>query len=251
MTPVYSAFPRFPENWASFLGSLLPQAQLSALEAFLERESSSGVETYPQNHRIFAALESVAPENVRVVILGQDPYHGAGQATGLAFAVPDSLAPKPPSLRNILKEIESDLGLRLPPGASDLTGWAAQGVLLLNTVLTVRADSPLSHRDRGWEVLTDAIIRRLAEPLGAAKDTRTPERPLVFVLWGTPARKKRALLAEARAHLVLEAAHPSPLSAYRGFFGCRHFSRINAFLRERGATPIDWARLSSAADPKR
>jgi len=167
---------------------------------------------------------------VRGVILGQDPYHGENQAHGLSFSVPVSQRKIPPSLQNIFKELREDLGLSIPHHGN-LEKWAKQGVLLLNTVLTVRAHAAFSHRGRGWELFTDAMIRALNKE----------ERPIVFMLWGGPAKAKAAML-DNPAHLVLQAAHPSPLSARGGFFGCRHFSKANAFLKETGQVPIDWLR---------
>jgi uracil-DNA glycosylase len=184
---------------------------------------------FPPRDRIFNALERVAFDRVRVVILGQDPYHGPGQAHGLSFSVPEGI-PAPPSLRNILKEVADDTGSPLPhPLKTDLTPWADQGVLLLNTLLTVEEGKPLSHRKLGWETLTDQIVRELARQ----------REHLVFMLWGAHAQSKRPLIPENR-HLVLIAAHPSPLSAYRGFFGCRHFTLANDYLSSNGIPPIRW-----------
>jgi uracil-DNA glycosylase len=218
-------------------GEWLRGRDLAEIEAFLADEAQSGAEVFPPRPEIFRALNDVPPEAVRVVILGQDPYHGPGQAIGRSFAVPNTLKPKPPSLLNIFKEIESDLGSPLIREQSDLSGWAAQGVLLLNTVLTVRAAAPLSHRSKGWEPITDRILLRL----------RTLPQPIAFLLWGSEARAKRSLIEPgvgegSPARLILEAPHPSPLSAHRGFLGCRHFSKTNSFLPE----PIDWTRTSLA-----
>jgi uracil-DNA glycosylase len=224
---------RIPQAWQSFLDSMTSSKSFALLLDFLEEEERAGKRIYPVAPLRFNALDRVAPENVRVVILGQDPYHGEGQATGLSFAVPNELKVKPPSLRNILKELENDLGVRPDPSQSDLCGWAAQGVLLLNTVLTVRANEPLSHRGKGWEEFTDSILRVLNER----------EDPVVFVLWGSHAAKKKALL-DRRHHTILESAHPSPLSAYRGFFGSRVFSKTNEALGRSGKPQIDWLRIS-------
>jgi uracil-DNA glycosylase len=172
-------------------------------------------------------LELTSPEAVKVVILGQDPYHGPGQAQGFCFSVPP-LTPFPPSLRNIFKELEADLGLA-PPLSGDLQAWASQGVLLLNTVLTVREGQAHSHAGQGWEEFTDAVIRAVGLQL----------TPVVFMLWGAPAQSKKSLI-EASRHLILEAPHPSPLSAYRGFLGCRHFSKANAALAAAGRPQVDW-----------
>lgn len=182
---------------------------------------------YPPAEDLFQAFALTPLEKVKVVILGQDPYHEPGQAHGLCFSVRPGVE-IPPSLVNILRELQEDLGC-VPPEAGCLEKWAAQGVFLLNTVLTVRAHQAASHRGIGWEQFTDAVIRVL----------NAQERPMVFMLWGRPAGEKKALLDNPR-HLVLAAPHPSPLSAYRGFFGCRHFSRCNAFLGAQGVEPIDW-----------
>ena len=182
---------------------------------------------FPDSKELFAAFELTDLPSVRVVILGQDPYHGEGQAQGLCFSVkPDTAIP--PSLQNIFLELHQDLGLKIPDNGC-LVPWAKQGVLLLNTVLTVRAHRAFSHRGIGWEQFTDAAIRALDQQ----------DRPMVFMLWGRPAQEKAAMLHNPE-ELVLKAAHPSPLSAQRGFFGCRHFSRCNAFLMEHGEAPIDW-----------
>lgn len=182
---------------------------------------------YPNMYDIFNALKYTAYEDVRVVILGQDPYHGEGQAHGMCFSVkPDVEAP--PSLVNIFKEIESDVGVKNT--SPYLVNWAKQGVLLLNTVLTVRQGQPNSHKGKGWEVLTDSIIQKL----------NARSEPIVFMLWGANARSKKALITN-KNHLILECPHPSPLSAYAGFFGCRHFSKCNTFLQNHGMQPIDWS----------
>ena len=180
---------------------------------------------------IFNALRYTSYENSRVVILGQDPYHGQGQAHGLCFSVKRGV-PHPPSLKNIFKELYSELGVATPE-SGELTGWAKQGVLLLNTTLTVREGSPQSHLKRGWETLTDRIISLMNEK----------KTPVVFMLWGGNARAKKALITNPR-HLVLECAHPSPLSAYNGFFGCNHFVKANEFLRENGLNEINWANIN-------
>ncbi|MDE6398225.1 MAG: uracil-DNA glycosylase [Clostridiales bacterium] len=184
---------------------------------------------FPPHDLIFRALKMVDYENVKVVILGQDPYHGDGQANGIAFAVNDGI-PLPPSLVNIYKEIESDVGVKMPRTGS-LLGWEEQGVLLLNATLTVRKATPQSHSQLGWQRFTDAVTKALS----------AREKPLVFILWGAGAGAKQSLIA-AR-HLVLTSPHPSPLSAHRGFFGCKHFSQTNAFLSENGMRPIDWANV--------
>lgn len=182
---------------------------------------------FPPSGEIYSALELTPLKDVKVVILGQDPYHNVGQAHGLCFSVRKEVD-IPPSLVNIYKELKDDLGCSIP-NHGYLEKWAKQGVLLLNTVLTVRAHEANSHRGIGWEEFTDAVI----------KAVNSQDRPVVFLLWGTPAQRKKAMLNNPR-HLVLEAPHPSPLSAYRGFFGCKHFSKTNEFLEKNGCQPIDW-----------
>ena len=184
---------------------------------------------FPNPDDIFNAFHLTPLKDVKVVILGQDPYHNDGQAHGLCFSVRKGVAP-PPSLVNIFKEIKDDVGIDNTGKHGELTNWAKSGVLLLNTVLTVRAGQANSHRGRGWEQFTDDVIRLLNER----------EKPMVFLLWGNPAKAKRSLITNPR-HLILTAAHPSPLSAYHGFFGCRHFSQTNAFLVQNGMEPIDWS----------
>ncbi len=220
------------EGWRDVLGAEFEQPYMATLDAFLASESAAGKQVFPPPANRFRALDLTPPDEVRVVILGQDPYHGAGQAHGLCFSVrPDVRTP--PSLANIYKEIEADLGLPRPRHGF-LEHWARQGVLLLNTVLTVEMGQAASHRGKGWERFTDAVI--------AAVDAGP--KPVVFMLWGNHAQKKAALIhdvATGGRHLVLTAAHPSPLSAYNGFFGSRHFSKANAFLEAQGRGTIDWA----------
>ena len=180
---------------------------------------------------IFNALRYTSYENARVVILGQDPYHGEGQAHGLCFSVKEGV-PFPPSLKNIFKELEDSLGIP-SPASGELVGWAKQGVLLLNTTLTVREATPQSHKGKGWEILTDKIIELMNEK----------DKPVVFILWGGNARAKKSLITNKK-HLVLECAHPSPLSAYAGFFGSNHFARANQYLESMGEAPIDWSRIN-------
>lgn len=198
------------------------------LRTYLLAEKASGKQIYPRGREWFRALDLTPLDKVRVVILGQDPYHGPGQAHGLCFSVKPGVRP-PPSLVNIYKELQSDLGI---PRANHgfLEHWAQQGVLLLNSVLTVEMAKAASHQKKGWERFTDAVIR-----LVNAKD-----QPVVFMLWGAYAQKKAAFV-DAEKHLVLKAAHPSPLSAHNGFLGCRHFSQCNTFLESKGLAPIDWA----------
>lgn len=228
--------PKLPATWQSLLSESFAQPSFKKLLQFLQNEHEAGKVIYPSVGQIFRALTDLDLNHVKVVILGQDPYHGPGQAIGYSFAVPNDLRIKPPSLKNIFKEIESDLNVKLPIGPSDLTGWVDQGVLLLNTVLTVEAGAPLSHRDQGWEQFTESVI----EVLNHRDD------PLVFILWGSQAQKFKSKLNLAR-HAVLESAHPSPLSAYRGFLGSKVFSKTNQILDKFGKAPIDWSRVTTAS----
>ena len=214
-------------EWDSLLKTTFESENYLTLRQFLKKEYSS-YRIYPPAADIFNALKMTDFGNVRAVILGQDPYHGAGQAHGMCFSVREGVEP-PPSLKNIYKEIKDDIGIDMPMDYGCLEAWAKQGVLLLNTVLTVRDGAAASHRGKGWEQVTDKIISLIGQR----------EQPTVFLLWGRPAREKKRLIT-GKNHLVLECAHPSPLSAYNGFFGCRHFSRANAFLKERGLSEIDW-----------
>jgi uracil-DNA glycosylase len=215
-------------SWLAALRDEFDQPYMAELKRFLLAEREAGKRIFPTGPNWFRALDLTPLDKVRVVILGQDPYHGLGQAHGLCFSVPNGVQP-PPSLMNIFKELKSDLGIE-PARHGFLEHWASQGVLLLNSVLTVEMGRAASHRDRGWERFTDAVIRAVA----ARPD------PVVFMLWGSYAQKKAAFV-DASRHLVLKAPHPSPLSAHSGFFGCRHFSQANAFLAEHGQLPIDWA----------
>jgi uracil-DNA glycosylase len=219
-----------PETWRPSLEPVLASRPLRTLGGFLKAEEAAGKTIYPPAGTRLAALALTPLPDVRVVILGQDPYHGPGQAHGLAFSVRPGV-PVPPSLLNIFKEQETDLGL-LRPMHGHLESWAQGGVLLLNTVLTVEAGQAGSHQGKGWELFTDAAIRAVAER----------SAPCAYLLWGSHARSKAPLIREASAgpHLILEAPHPSPLSAHRGFLGCRHFSKANAFLQEQGTAPVDW-----------
>ena len=216
----------FRNDWADYLNDELEKSYYKTLRAFLIKEYRS-TEIYPDMYSIFNALHYTSYAETKVVILGQDPYHGTGQAHGLSFSVQPGVEP-PPSLVNIFKELQSDLGCSIPNNGC-LTPWAKQGVLLLNTVLTVRAHLPNSHHGQGWEIFTDKIISLLNER----------EKPVAFILWGSPARKKKNLV-DTRRHFIVESSHPSPLSASYGFFGSRPFSRVNAFLESIGDTPVDW-----------
>lgn len=213
-------------DWLEPLSGEFQKPYYRELYTFVCQEYREHV-IYPPAKDLFQAFHLTPLSNAKVVILGQDPYHEPGQAHGLCFSVKPGVE-TPPSLANIYKELADDLGCRIPNNGY-LVKWAEQGVLLLNTILTVRAHAAFSHRGRGWETFTDAAIRVLNEV----------DRPLVFLLWGKPAQEKKVLLNNPK-HLILTAPHPSPLSAYRGFFGCRHFSRANAFLKEHGIEPIDW-----------
>lgn len=217
-------------DWDSLLAEEFKKDYYLSLRNFLKNEYFTR-RIYPPMNDIFNALKYTSYENTRVVILGQDPYHGEGQAHGLCFSVKEG-TPLPPSLKNIFKELKDDLGIDAP-ASGELIGWAKQGVLLLNTTLTVRESSPQSHKGKGWEILTDKIISLMNEK----------ERPVVFILWGGNARAKKALITNNR-HLVLECAHPSPLSAFAGFFGSGHFSKANAFLKSRGESEIDWSKIN-------
>ena len=220
-------------SWQTLLADQFEQQYMQQLRAFLLAEKRAGNEVFPAGKNMFAALNQVPIERIKVVIIGQDPYHGPGQAHGLSFSVPRGVG-LPPSLRNIFAEIERDLGCVSlgAAGSGDLSQWAEQGVLLLNAVLSVRARDAGSHQGRGWERFTDVLVQRLAAERSG----------LVFLLWGSYAQKKAAVV-DAGRHRLLKAPHPSPLSAHRGFFGCRHFSQANQYLESQGATPIDWTRI--------
>ena len=213
-------------DWDALLAPEFEKEYYQKLRAFLKAEYSR-YEVYPDMYHIFAALKAVSHAEVKAVILGQDPYHGNGQAHGLCFSVRKDVE-IPPSLVNIYQELHDDLGVPVPTHGC-LTKWAEQGVLLLNTVLTVRAHEAFSHRGIGWEEFTDAAVRILNEQ----------DQPIAFILWGRPAQEKARMLDNPK-HLILKAPHPSPLSAYRGFFGSRPFSKVNAYLEANGVPPIDW-----------
>jgi uracil-DNA glycosylase len=214
-------------EWQCLLGAEFAKPYMRDLMAFLQQETASGHVVFPKIVDIFNAFNSTPPSKVKVVILGQDPYHGPGQAHGYCFSVPAGVR-APPSLQNIFKEIKSDLGLPLPV-TSTLTPWANQGVLLLNTVLTVQSGRAASHRKRGWEIFTDLVIKLLSQR----------SDPIAFLLWGNFAHAKADMI-RCPPHLVLKATHPSPLSAYNGWWGSKHFSKANRFLEEHGRAPIDW-----------
>lgn len=219
---------RLDESWKVPLAGEFEAPYMAELKRFLLAEKKRGARIFPKGSEYFHALDLTLLDQVRVVILGQDPYHGEGQAHGLCFSVRHGVRP-PPSLENIFRELETDLGIERPLHGF-LEHWARQGVLLLNSVLTVEMGRAASHQGKGWERFTDAIVR-----LVNAK----PE-PVVFMLWGSYAQRKAAFV-DASRHLVLKATHPSPLSAHSGFFGCRHFSKANAFLESKGLNTIDWA----------
>lgn len=219
---------KLEESWREALNAEFETPRMQALKQFLLAEKAAGKQIFPKGSEWFRALDLTPLPQVRVVILGQDPYHGEGQAHGLCFSVRPGVRP-PPSLVNIFKELDADLGVSRPRHGF-LEHWAAQGVLLLNSVLTVEMGKAASHQGKGWEGFTDAVIRAV----------NAQAQPIVFLLWGSYAQKKASFVDDSR-HLVLKAAHPSPLSAHNGFFGCRHFSKTNAFLESKGQKPIDWA----------
>ena len=217
---------RIAEDWKSILSEEFSKPYFDNLVNFVKQEYAS-TEVFPAGGNIFRAFDKCPLDNLKVVIIGQDPYHGPGQANGLCFSVNDGIA-FPPSLQNIFKEVHADTGADIPL-SGNLDRWAEQGVLLLNAVLTVRAHQAASHAGRGWEQFTDAVVRAIAER----------KEGVVYMLWGSYAQKKGAI-ADPRRNLILRAVHPSPLSAYRGFFGCKHFSQANDYLRSIGREPIEW-----------
>lgn len=219
--------PKVEESWKLALNAEFNAEYFSELKNFLQNERNTGQIIYPPGVNIFSAFEKTPFDKVKVVILGQDPYHGVGQAHGLSFSVPEKQA-IPRSLQNIFKELKSDLNISIP-NTGNLEKWARQGVLLLNATLTVRANQPGSHQNKGWENFTDSVIRRLS------KD----RKGIVFILWGKYAQAKQPLIDNTK-HYILTSPHPSPFSAGRGFFGCKHFSKTNEFLLKEGLTPIDW-----------
>jgi uracil-DNA glycosylase len=215
-------------SWKAHLENQFQLPYMQKLKNFLNERKSKGAQIFPSGSKIFAAFDATPFENVKVVILGQDPYHGPGQAHGLSFSVPKGVA-FPPSLQNILKERKQDIGAAMPE-CGDLTPWAKQGVLLLNSVLTVESGAPASHQGQGWEMFTTEVIKLLNDK----------KEGLVFILWGSYAQKKAEFL-DSKRHFVHRSVHPSPLSAHRGFFGSRPFSQANEYLKSVGKSPIDWA----------
>jgi uracil-DNA glycosylase len=216
------------ESWKASLKEEFTANYFTELARLLKAEKQSGKVIYPPGSLIFNAFNHTPFDKVKVVILGQDPYHGPGQAHGLCFSVPKGVKP-PPSLLNIFKEIQTDIGVTMPEKYGDLSSWADQGVLLLNAALTVRANEPLSHAKAGWMLFTDAVIRKIS----------AEKKNIVFLLWGKFAQEKQSLV-DTEKHFVLKAAHPSPFSAHFGFLGCRHFSKTNELLTRSGEDPINW-----------
>jgi len=214
-------------SWKEVLSKVFKSSYFLQTAAHIKTELATGAKIFPAGNNIFNAFNQTTFENVKVVLLGQDPYHGSGQAMGLSFSVPKGVKP-PPSLVNIFKELKSDIGLPIPTNG-DLTPWAKQGVLLLNAVLTVRENEPASHAKIGWMHFTDAVIKKLSDE----------KKGIVFLLWGKFAEQKQILIDETK-HFVLKAAHPSPFSADKGFFGCKHFSKTNELLAKQGLQVIDW-----------
>ncbi len=217
------------DSWKKVLKAEFEKHYFEQIVALLKTEKAAGKTIYPAGKNIFNAFELTHFNDLKVVILGQDPYHGAGQAHGLSFSVLPGVKP-PPSLVNIFKEIRSDIGIQMPSDFGDLAHWAKQGVLLLNAALTVRAGEPFSHAKSGWAQFTDAVIQKISEE----------KENVVFLLWGKFAQEKQSLIDE-NSHHVLTAAHPSPFSADKGFFGCKHFSKTNELLVKDGKAPIDWS----------
>jgi uracil-DNA glycosylase len=218
---------KLSQGWLQTLQAEFEQDYMQTLLHFLSEQAASGKQIHPKRENIFNALNCTPLHKVRVVILGQDPYHGPGQAHGLSFSVLPGV-PTPPSLKNIYKELITDIGIA-PPSHGHLQSWAEQGVLMLNAVLTVEHAQAASHQGKGWELFTDRVIDVVNQQC----------TNVVFLLWGAYAQKKGSAIDRSK-HLVLQAPHPSPLSAYRGFFGCRHFSQTNTYLQQKGAAPIDW-----------
>lgn len=223
-----SVSPHIEESWKNHMKDEFSKPYFGELKKFLVEEKKQGFNIYPPGREIFSAFNHTPFEKVKVVIMGQDPYHGRGQANGLCFSVSPGIKP-PPSLVNIFKELQDDLGIQIP-SHGNLEKWAGQGVLLLNASLTVRANTPNSHSGKGWENFTDAVIRKVSDELSG----------IVFLLWGKFAHSKEVLVDTAK-HFVLKAAHPSPYSASSGFFGCKHFSKTNDILQQQGKIPVNWS----------
>lgn len=219
---------KIEESWKQQLKSEFSKDYFENITAFIKTEKAQGKIIYPPGSLIFNAFEKTPFDKLKVLLLGQDPYHGKGQAMGLSFSVPKGVRP-PPSLLNIFKELHDDIGIQIP-STGDLTPWAEQGVMLLNAALTVRAGEPNSHAKIGWHQFTDAVIKKLSDE----------KEGIVFLLWGSFAHQKQELIDQTR-HCVLKAAHPSPYSADKGFFGCRHFSKTNQYLIKQNIDPVDWA----------
>lgn len=223
-----------PEGWKAELKAEADKDYFKKLSAFLKSEYKTHKEIFPAQDKILRAFRFTDFNDVKVVILGQDPYHGPHQALGLSFAVPNDLRLKPPSLQNIFKEIKADLDISWDGKSSELTGWAKQGVFLLNSVLTVRKNQAFSHQKKGWETFTDTVIEKLNQR----------KKGIVFLLWGAAAQKKSLLITNPQ-HFILKCAHPSPLSSHRGFFGCKHFSKTNDILKSKlESKPIDWSMIN-------
>lgn len=219
-------------TWHEVLKNEFTKPYFQQIVTFLKTEKATGKTIYPPGPLIFNAFNQTPFNKVKVVLIGQDPYHGPGQAHGLSFSVPNGIKP-PPSLVNIFKEIQSDIGIAMPLQYGNLTRWAQQGVLLLNAALTVRANEPFSHAAIGWATFTNAVIEKISDE----------KKGIIFLLWGKFAQEKQALIDESK-HVVLKAAHPSPFSADKGFFGCKHFSKTNDLLVKQGSAPIDWKLLT-------
>lgn len=218
----------YDDSWATFMKKEFESTYFKGISNFINQEKSKGKKVFPPRDLILNAFKLTPFDTVKVVVLGQDPYHNTGQAHGLSFSVPESVK-VPPSLQNIYKEINSDLGYAIPNNGN-LSQWAVQGVLFLNAVLTVNAHEPASHKQAGWETFTNNVIQHIS----------TQKSNVVFMLWGSFAQQKESLI-DNKKHLILKAAHPSPFSAYRGFFGCKHFSKTNTYLKEKGLKPINWS----------
>jgi uracil-DNA glycosylase len=218
---------KIEQSWKKVLKEEFDKGYFEQIVVFLKHEKLTGKRIYPPGHQIFNAFDSTPFDEVKVVILGQDPYHGPGQAHGLSFSVLDGVKP-PPSLQNMYKELQEDIGLPIPQ-TGNLSSWAANGVLLLNSILTVRDGEPGSHSKIGWEHFTDAVIRKISQE----------KEQVVFMLWGNFAQSKQSLI-DATKHLILKAAHPSPFSVHKGFYGCRHFSKANEYLVRHGKNPVNW-----------